>query len=79
MSVYSSNFCIVHRHPNSERRPDFPSLLSSLCRDPKVLLNWTDKDKETHPRASSLGALLEAGQDLYLELQQSYSRGTLRI
>ena len=36
------------------------------------LLSWTEKDKAAHPRAASLGAPLEAGDELYTDLQDYY-------
>ena len=39
------------------------------------LLSWTEKDKAAHPQAASLGAPIEAGDELYTDLQD-YSPAT---
>ena len=36
------------------------------------LLSWSEKDKAVHPQASSLGAPLEVGDELYTDLQDYY-------
>ena len=36
-------------------------------------------DKAVHEQASCLGAQLEAGQDLYPELQQTFIRTTIKV
>ena len=37
------------------------------------LLKWTEEDKAVHDMAATLGAELEAAQDLYKDLQVKYS------
>jgi len=36
------------------------------------LLGWSEEDKKVHLQAAVLGAPLESGKDLYLELQEMY-------
>ena len=44
-------------------------VLSSPATD---LLSWSEEDMKVHPQAAVLGASLEAGKDLYPELQWTY-------
>ena len=37
------------------------------------LLSWSEEDMRVHPQAAVLGAPLEAGKDLYPELQGTYN------
>jgi len=36
------------------------------------VLGWSVEDCNAHPQATVLGAVLEAGRDLYIEIQESY-------
>lgn len=60
------------RHPETSSRPTFANLVSRLSQPEWAIILWTRRDKETHPQAAILGAPLEAGQGLYLELQNAY-------
>ena len=46
--------------------------------DPKQVLRWRDIDRAVHAQAADLGGPLEAGQDLYPELQQTFLRNTIK-
>ena len=65
-----SLFC--SRHPQASSRPTFSQLLQALCQPDTELLSWSEEDVRVHPQAGMLGAPLEAGKDLYPELQQIY-------
>ena len=65
-----SLFC--SRHPQASSRPTFSLLLQALCQPEIELLSWSEEDMRVHPQAAVLGAPLEAGKDLYPELQQIY-------
>ena len=43
-----------------------------LSHSDSQLLSWSEKDKDVHPEASCLGASLEAGDELYTDLQDYY-------
>ena len=43
-----------------------------LSRPDPQLLKWSEEDTAVHPRASLLGAELEAAEDLYKDLQGAY-------
>ena len=63
-------FC--SRHPQASSRPTFSQLLQALCQPEIELLSWSEEDMKVHPQAAVLGVPLEAGKDLYPELQQMY-------
>ena len=60
------------RHPEKSGRPTFPALHKTLSQDSRALLPWSVEDHKTHPQATVLGAALEAGKDLYTDIQDSY-------
>ena len=62
--------CYVCRHPEKSSRPSFHSLRQSLDGEPGTLLWWREEDTQGHPQASLLGAEMEAGKNLYTELQE---------
>ena len=67
--MYNNYVC---RHPEKSSRPSFHSLCQSLDGEPATLLQWREEDTQCHLQASLLGAELEAGKNLYTELQQLY-------
>jgi len=48
--------------------------LQALCQPEIELLSWSEEDMRLHPQAAVLGAPLEAGKDLYPELQKMYTK-----
>ena len=60
------------RHPDKHARPTFTQLLEALHYSEVRLLSWSEKDLSIHPQAAMLGAPLEAGENLYTELQIIY-------
>ena len=63
-------FC--SRHPQASSRPNFSQLLQAFCQPEIELLSWSEEDVRVHPQAAVLGAPLEAGKQLYPELQRMY-------
>ena len=63
---------LFYRHPVVPSRPTFFELLQTLASYEAALFAWSEEDKAVHPQAAVLGAPLEAGLDLYTELQTSY-------
>uniref|UniRef100_A0A1X7U906 Protein kinase domain-containing protein n=1 Tax=Amphimedon queenslandica TaxID=400682 RepID=A0A1X7U906_AMPQE len=67
------------QNPDSNHRPTFKDILDKLTEDPEGLLHWSDENKAVHESSSVLGSDLEAGQDLYPELQQIFVKSKLKI
>ena len=78
--TYMHNVC---RHPNKNVRPSFSDLHASLSDHTLSMGMKTDKNPMAegpadqplpllHPQAHIIGALLEAGKDLYKDLQKTY-------
>ena len=66
------------RHPEHWSRPTFLSLLKTLSVSATTtggeLLNWSERDScRVLAQATALGAPLEAGRNLYPELQNAYT------
>ena len=53
-------------------RPSFTEVVEALSEPEIDLLCWSEEDTAVHPQAEVLGAPLEAGVDLYPELQGTY-------
>ena len=51
-------------------RSAFAELVQALSSPVTELLSWTEEDTRIHPQAVVLGAHLEAGKDLYPQLQR---------
>ena len=62
----------MYRHPETSERPSFVILVSKLSQPDYKVLYFLASDKGIHRQASVLGAPLEAGQNLYLDLQNMY-------
>ena len=60
------------RHPDPASRPTFSELYQALSQPDSKLLGWSEADMRVHPQAAVLGAPLEAGKDLYRELQEMH-------
>ena len=58
----------VSRHPKTGERPSFSKLVTDLLQPDDQLLNI----QELHQQKFVLGASLEVGQDVYLDLQNMY-------
>ena len=73
-SIYYTFFCCVLccRHPDSHSRPSFPSLCQTLAEEAGSLLELIEPNDQDPSQASLLGAPLQAGAELYLELQKTY-------
>ena len=53
-------------------RPEFMIVSCKLTQPDSVLLNWSEEEKDSFSDADQLGASLEASQDLYKDLQDTY-------
>ena len=78
-----SSFSIIvygdfkYRNPEPELRPEFPDILLDLMRPDFKLLMWTSEDGAAHTeQARTLGAPLEAGENLYTDIQNRYCAST---
>jgi len=64
---------IVFRHPDPRSRPQFGQISRLLAGNGNYLLGWSDEDKQVAGKdGMKLGAPLEFGNNLYLNLQQLY-------
>ena len=64
---------LLCRHSEPELRPTFFDVLLVLQRPDFQLLNWLPDDVATYSeQARTLGAPVEAGEELYTELQKTY-------
>ena len=69
------SYYIVTRNPSPDTRPSFPNALLELqCPDYK-LLTWTPEDVAAYSeQARTLGAPLEAGEELYADIQKKFEK-----
>ncbi|KAL5491611.1 hypothetical protein EMCRGX_G016929 [Ephydatia muelleri] len=58
--------------PDDHARPSFRDIHMSLSQDQAFVLHVPEEAASTHPQAAVLGAPLEAGEKMYIELQKSY-------
>ena len=65
--------CPSYRNPDPELRPSFDVILPELQRPDFKLLKWTSEDVTAYSeQARTLGAPLEAGEELYTDIQNTY-------
>ena len=64
--------CIIHRHPITGSRPNFRELVLALTGDKSEVLLIPQGDGDTHSLARVLGSQLEAGKNMYKDLQNKY-------
>lgn len=69
----------AHRSPKPSGRPTFTSVVQTLSQPTSLLLHWTEEDRQSHPRASCLGAVMEAGRELYPDLQMMHSKPSTQL
>ena len=61
------------RNSEPELRPEFPHIQMELQRPDFKLLTWTAEDMAAHTeQARTLGAPLEAGEKLYIDIRAYY-------
>ncbi len=61
-----------YRHPQTKVRPGFRDVVVTLVGSEEVVLCIPEEDSSTHPLAGVLGAPLEAGENMYQQLQNRY-------
>ena len=64
--------CVLFRNADKSGRPQFREIVETLSQPEHLLLHVPEEVTRGHPQASILGAPLEAGRDLYIELQNTY-------
>lgn len=73
----SSYTCVqYYRHPESSERPSFTALYQYLHTSPQnelLSLDITDDELVESPQCGSLGAPLESGSRLFMDIQLKYS------
>ena len=62
-----------NRHPVASERPHFHEIMVSLLQPNKNILTIPESALSSHPQAGSLGGTLKAGENMYPEIQHSYS------
>lgn len=67
------------RNPEPSSRPSFRDILVSLTQDHSKVMTIPREDARSHPKATTLGGHLHAGQDMYGDLQNSYASGADEI
>ena len=60
------------RCPDHNARPSFKDINMSFSQDQAFVLHVPEEAASTHPQAAVLGAPLEAGENMYIELQKSF-------
>ncbi|CAI8017965.1 Ephrin type-A receptor 8 (Fragment) [Geodia barretti] len=61
-------------NPESDSRPTFPEIQVELQRPDFKLLTWTAEDVAAYTEeARTLGAPLEVGNELYIDIQKTYT------
>ena len=63
---------MVFRNADKSGRPQFREIVETLSQPESLLLHIPEEVTRGHPQASVLGAPLEAGRNLYTELQNTY-------
>ena len=63
---------LQYRSPVAAQRPSFRELLLALLDDPKVVLSIPPETIGANPLAGVLGSQLEAGENMYRDLQDRY-------
>ncbi len=69
--IISCNFQIF-RHPETKLRPGFRDIVLTLTGSEVSVLCIPEEDSSTHPLAGVLGTSLEAGENMYHQLQNRY-------
>ena len=71
---YSMFHSVATRNPLSELRPVFVDILLELMQPDFKLLTWALEDVAAyHEQARTLGAPLEAGEELYNDIQNKFN------
>ena len=65
-------FNLLHRNPVAARRPSFRDILLGLLDKPDAVLSIPPEALDTHHLAGVLGSPLEAGENMYKDLQNRY-------
>ncbi len=60
------------RHPETELRPAFRDIVLTLVGNKERVLDIPEEDSSTNPLSVVLGAPLEAGENMYSQLQSRY-------
>ena len=65
-------YAITCRHPKTSLRPAFRDVVLTLVGSEQMVLNIPEEDSFSNPLAGVLGAPLEAGENMYTDLQKRY-------
>ena len=64
---------IIFRHPDPKKRPNFNDIMLVLLQQDQTILNIPEEDLSTHHQAGILGSNLNAGENMYKMLQNTYT------
>ena len=64
--------CVFFRNPTASDRPTFRDILLELLNNEATVLHIPNEDRLTCEQAGVLGSPLEAGEDMYSDLQDTY-------
>ncbi len=72
--LHKGHDCLFYffRHPDTKFRPSFRDIVIALNGSIVNVLSIPEEDSSTHPLARVLGATLEAGENMYIQLQIRY-------
>ena len=62
----------LFRNKDNHNRPQFRDIHLSLSQNDEHVLKIPDEALQTHPQAGILGAPLEAGENMYINIQKTY-------
>ena len=71
--IVTDSFVSIPRHPSSSDRPKFREMVLILISNEGEVLHVPQEALDTHRMAGELGAPLEAGEDMYPDLQMTYT------
>ena len=70
--IIETYIVVAYRHPVPKKRPDFHDIMLLLLQHDTSVLKIPKEALGSHPQAGKLGAVLEAGKNMYPDLQNKY-------
>ena len=71
-AFHTITISVIPRHPNKSLRPSFRDIVLALTGKMEDILEIPENDEDITPQFKNLGADLEAGEHVYMDLQTSY-------
>lgn len=77
MKYWNTHLYKLHcRNPEQSKRASFEEVSETLMMEDEKLLSWSEVVPEATPGAKQIGAPLENGHNLYIDLQNTYNPGS---